>query len=331
MCLRGYLPVTSPEAGDLEMPPVNDSDPDFGVTMGRIKLTKSEIEQIFYFCVNEVVASVQQHIALGKTKSTHLILTGVGVTFWALTSVETDPRPSQGFGDSGYLQKCLKDSFPELSLVTPTEEGKKVVADGCLMAFISECVAARAIRATFGVVGTHPYIPSRHDHAIRRPTTDRDGFRFLDGCWSQIVQKGDIMRANEPYERYCYELIWPSDVSRLSHYSIDLWVNLNYGPQSDWATDPSGRTLPGYHRRATVSADLSPLTRTLTRVGDPETGYLVVDFRVCLYLAENTLRAKIKWFENRIEREGPAIVTFDEEPRSEGNIGRAPAANILRA
>ncbi|KAK4703803.1 hypothetical protein P7C70_g2413, partial [Phenoliferia sp. Uapishka_3] len=281
-----------------------DRDAAGGVKMGRITLTKAEVETIFHFCVNEIIASVQGQIQLGSTKST-------------------------GFGQSPYLQKCLRDAFPGLILVTAAEEGKKVVADGGLMAFITESVAARAVRSTFGVVGTFPYIPSRPEHAARTPKTDYDGKQFLDGCWSQIVQKGDIMSSTEAYERYCFETVPTNSTSRLANYSVDLWVYNLQGVQPDWAFDRSGRTLPGFQRRCTVTADLSPLKKILTP--DPTSACLVVDFRVCLYLAQNTLRAKIKWLENRMEREGPATITFDEPVGVEtGSFGRQPAANVLK-
>ena len=51
------------------------------------------------------------------------------------------------------------------------------------------------------------------------------------------------MKANEPYERCCYELVAQGEIDRLRNYSVDLWVNMNDGPQADWAFDAASEQI----------------------------------------------------------------------------------------
>lgn len=57
----------------------------------------------------------------------------------------------QGFGESPYLQRRLREAFPAQRVVTADEPSKKAVAEGGALFYSHDKVVARGTRFEFGV------------------------------------------------------------------------------------------------------------------------------------------------------------------------------------
>lgn len=58
--------------------------------------------------------------------------------------------------------------------------------------------------------------------------------------------------------------------------------------------------MPGFSERCRVMADLSKLSgllQAVPRKDGTEGSYYRIDFKVCLFVAENSLNAKLEWVE----------------------------------
>ncbi|ORY54166.1 hypothetical protein BCR35DRAFT_335850 [Leucosporidium creatinivorum] len=302
----------------------NVTDRPHGVSMGRLSLSSPEVESTFATCTNEILAAIQQQLRIGSEKASHVIITG-------------------GFGDSPYLRARLR-RFLEPSgfhVVTSDDQTKKAVAEGAVRWFLSSAIDSRVVRVTYGNNVEVRYISTSNSHLGRPLLQWADGATCVPGGWSTIVRKNTVLKSNTSFEQ-SYTFQTPS-LDWLSTFRAPLYVY--YGDDHPmWCENKEGGLLPDFQCRFQVEADLSQLHSSLTPYKSGSRGvyatsaevqagqaYYNVEFRLRLFVAQTSLKARLTWREGGIQREGPAIVVLvDSTDRAEGaQVRRRLPADVV--
>ncbi|ORY73053.1 hypothetical protein BCR35DRAFT_315017 [Leucosporidium creatinivorum] len=201
---------------------------------------------------------------------------------------------ASGFGDSPYLRARLR-RFLEPSgfhLVTSDDQSKKAVAEGAIRWQLSQQVTSRAVRASYGTSMAVKYDPSDPDHRCRSLHTWPDGLQRVYGAWPPIVEKGSVLHTSASFSRPFAQQ--PTKPGSLADFRENVWIYEGDESNPRWCEDE-------------------------------------FDFRICLFVAQTSLKAKLTWMEKGIQREGPAtVVLVDSTDRAEGaQVRRRLPADVV--
>ncbi|KAG8817275.1 hypothetical protein FRC17_011311 [Serendipita sp. 399] len=132
-----------------------DNDRDYNIIQGKITLTRSEVSSMFDNVVARSVASCSK--LLHRRNIKHLLLVG-------------------GFGESPFLRSRLREEFGNrgTEIVTVEEPSKKAAAEGAVLWYTKQMVAARIARFTMGIAISCRFDAHNEEHMRRRHLADVD-------------------------------------------------------------------------------------------------------------------------------------------------------------
>ncbi|KIM25132.1 hypothetical protein M408DRAFT_316623 [Serendipita vermifera MAFF 305830] len=266
-----------------------DNDRPYGIIRGKLSLTSQDVSSTFQDVVQRIGESCLR--LLGNHKAKYLLLVG-------------------GFGESQYLQRCLRErvGFEKISIVTAEEPVKKAAAEGALIWYIKRIVAARIARKTIGVERYDQFNPLDPQHLLRRGIawTDHDGNLKVTGVYSPLVIKGTRM-GNDFTNVVQFSRFYNSLEDQLGSFSciISAWEG-EYTPF--WVRDTRGQHYPQLKHLCILTANLSGLKYSLQRKIGPKGEYYQVEFWVAVQFGGTQLHARLQWKERGILREGPVAI-----------------------
>lgn len=268
----------------------NDNDREFGILRGKITLNRSEVCSIF----NGVIAQVEGSCLklLRGRKDQHLLLVG-------------------GFGESPYLQDYLKVAFgrSKTEVVTVEDSSKKAAAEGAVIWFLKQSVAARAVRFSIGVKGSIEYTVKDPQHRARRGDAylDARGTLMLRGAFHTLVYKDTVLKQEQEI-RSQFSCRYEAKPIALDTFSAHLYAWGGDGT-TQWSRDEQGDSLAKLRKICTIEADLSPLLPYLRIInGKDGHNYWEVTFHIALKFGGTRLFARTQWEQNGVTCSGPVRV-----------------------
>ncbi|CCA74290.1 hypothetical protein PIIN_08243 [Serendipita indica DSM 11827] len=268
----------------------NDNDREFGILRGKITLNRSEVCSIF----NGVIAQVEGSCLklLRGRKVQHLLLVG-------------------GFGESPYLQDYLKVAFgrSKTEVVTVEDSSKKAAAEGAVIWFLKQSVAARAVRFSIGVKGSIEYTVKDPQHRARRGDAylDARGTLMLRGAFHTLVYKDTVLKQEQEI-RSQFSCRYEAKPIALDTFSAHLYAWGGDGT-TQWSRDEHGDSLAKLRKICTIEADLSPLLPYLRIInGKDGHNYWEVTFHIALKFGGTRLFARTQWEQNGVTCSGPVRV-----------------------
>ena len=124
-----------------------------------------------------------------------------------------------GFGGCRYIHRCIKNEFDGRGLryVIPVEPAYAVVRGAALFKQNPTLVESRRADATYGFATNGTFIDGLHDPKYQR--IDDDGKRLCRNLFTAIVERGDIVRSGEVYQKTVYPIFHKQTGMRLKFYS----------------------------------------------------------------------------------------------------------------
>ncbi|KIM25126.1 hypothetical protein M408DRAFT_331414 [Serendipita vermifera MAFF 305830] len=266
-----------------------DNDRPNGIIKGKLSLTKTEIGSTFEDVIKRIMDSCLGLLQGRKVK--YILLVG-------------------GFGESAYLRKKLTELFESQSavVVTVEEQTKKAAAEGAVIWYIKQSVAARIARTTFGMELTPVFDPEDWKHRERRLLAfmDVDGSLTIPDGFGVLIRKGTRMESDFSVQKEFHRISQSlPDLLQVVEYTIFVYD----GDEVPWwITDIKGKRLPQLRDLCKLKADMSNLQGSLQPHKGPQGPYYMADFTVSIRLGGTKLEARLQWEEDGILREGPITI-----------------------
>ncbi|KIM25124.1 hypothetical protein M408DRAFT_26524 [Serendipita vermifera MAFF 305830] len=263
-----------------------DNDRPNRVIKGRLSLTATEIGSTFEDVIKRIMDSCLHLLSGQKVK--YILLVG-------------------GFGESAYLRKTLTELFESQGamVITVEEQTKKAAAEGAVIWYIKQSVAARISRTTLGSSTAWTFNPEDREHRERRllAYVEVDGSLRIPSRFSALIRKGTRIENDFAVQEQFYL------VSRTLRNSLTDFRSTIIVYDGDdiprWITDIEGKLLPQMRHLCDLKADMSGLQGSLQPLHGSLGPYYKVAITVAIRLGGTKLQARLQWEENGIPREGP--------------------------
>lgn len=139
---------------NIPVPGIPDNE-NIGVKRGRLRVTGSEMSQLFLPIFDEILNLARRQVQISAKKVKAIILVG-------------------GFGQSPFLQRLIRDSFPEIKILAPSD-GWTAVVRGALKKTLSEVslsaaqvhIKSRKARKHYGLIKKIEFDQTVHDRRKR--------------------------------------------------------------------------------------------------------------------------------------------------------------------
>ncbi|KIM25125.1 hypothetical protein M408DRAFT_331413 [Serendipita vermifera MAFF 305830] len=265
-----------------------DNDRPNGIIKGRLSLITTEIASTFEDVIKRTMDSCLK--LLSGRKVQYILLVG-------------------GFGESAYLRKKLTELFEsqDVILVSVEEQTKKAAAEGSIIWYIKQSVAARIARTTLGTKLRFAYDSENPEHRERESLKfmDNDGLR-IHGGFNPMIQKGTRLDNNFTVQKRVH-LTFP--VSQCVPHDLSIEIFAYDGDEAPrWMKDANGNELPQFRCLCKLEADMSGLQGSLKTLRGPSGPYHAVNMIVSIRLGGTKLQARLQWKENDTLREGPIAI-----------------------
>ncbi|KIM19487.1 hypothetical protein M408DRAFT_83484, partial [Serendipita vermifera MAFF 305830] len=265
-----------------------DNDRANGVIKGRLSLTATEIGSAFEDVIKRIMDSCLNLLKGRKVK--YIILVG-------------------GFGESAYLRKKLIELFEYQGamVVTVEEQTKKAAAEGAVIWYIKQSVAARIARTTFGTNLIRRYDPQDREHRERRllAYVDVDGSLRISDRFNVLIRKGTRMESDFAVQKQFYQI--SQTLQNLHDFGYTIYAH-DGDEVPRWISDSKGKTLPQMRDLCDLKADMSGLRGSLQPRSGPLGPYYKAEYTVSTRLGGTKLQARLQWEENGTLREGPVTI-----------------------
>ncbi|KAJ7122116.1 hypothetical protein C8R44DRAFT_785724 [Mycena epipterygia] len=267
-----------------------DQEPSLNIRHGQLKIPGSDVKQFFEPSISAVVAAVREQCisAVGVPVSTVFLVGGFAANDWLFSEL-----------------KSRLESL-RLDLTRPDTHVNKAVADGAVSFYIDHHVSVRVARFTYGMSCSAPYNPLNMEHAIRVAKRYKgvSGEWLVPHCFSAILKRGvQVCETTEFRESYNKRSANPAV---LDYFSTDLLTYRGHGDPQWVDVDPEL-----YPVVCKIEADTSHLAKYPThRRGVPNSTFYELKFDVILSFGLTELKAQIAWFENGVEKRGPAQILY---------------------
>ncbi|QRV82821.1 heat shock protein HSP70 family protein [Ceratobasidium sp. AG-Ba] len=248
------------------------------ITNGRMRFLKHTVQSFFDPLVNEILDSAESQAE--DIDNPYVFLVG-------------------GFGDSPYLQKCMKTRLGDSAKLTVNNKpGAKAVADGAVIWAIVQSVTSRAARYSYGVPVAIPYNRFSPEHTKREVGLGPGGIPLVLGGWSEIIGKNTVVSADSAIGvSYCRPFRTPRPT--LSNFSAVLYSTTHLD-DVEFMKDSDGSVKDGFYPVCTISANMQELEGALDPNYDMFGLYWELHFRVCIQFGDTELKAYLEW----VDKEG---------------------------
>ncbi|KAL0074617.1 hypothetical protein J3Q64DRAFT_1704411 [Phycomyces blakesleeanus] len=185
---------------------------DIGIVDGRIQVTVDELrEDVFKPVVKQVLDLISDQIDQSQAHIDAIFLVG-------------------GFGQSRYLEKCVKDTFKTKvgSIYIPSRGELAVVRGAVISGVDPNKITHRILRRTYGICVDSIFDPFKDPHEKRY--VDHDGVPRCKDCFSIFARKGEVMPINKCVSK-TYFIFYPSVIG------LDLFVYDFDGSSPRYTTD----------------------------------------------------------------------------------------------
>ncbi|KAI6100572.1 hypothetical protein F5141DRAFT_1218599 [Pisolithus sp. B1] len=250
-----------------------DSDPEFGIKSGQLKLAGEDIAKLFEPSIEAIAEAFKQQRQASAIPISHAFLVG-------------------GYASSDFLFLSLQRhlAFSNTILCRPGTQLNKAVADGAVSFYIDHLVKTRVAKVTYGTPVAIRYDSSRLDHIARKKTKilSLSGHWMLPNSFGSILKKGT--RVSEEQESRLRICKLGESASGCSH--ITSRIHAYNGDLSDaiWMDEELV-----YADTSKAADALSPQTAPS---GDE---FYRIDYDVVLLFGLTELKAHICWMENGVE------------------------------
>ncbi|KIM20881.1 hypothetical protein M408DRAFT_118947 [Serendipita vermifera MAFF 305830] len=193
-------------------------------------------------------------------------------------------------------------------VITIEEQTKKAAAEGAVIWYIKQSVAARIARTTLGTGPSWVFDPEDWEHRERRllAYVDVDGSLRIPGRFRALIRKGTRIESNFAVHEQGYQI---------SQTLQDLLTDIRstiYVYDGDevprWITDTKGERLPQMRRLCRLKADMSSLRGSLQPCCGLLGPYYEVHYTKSIRFGGTKLQARLQWEENGTLREGPITI-----------------------
>ncbi|KAH9960802.1 hypothetical protein BC827DRAFT_1260617 [Russula dissimulans] len=216
-----------------------DKDPSVGIRQGQLKLTGSEVAELFEPSIDAATASIKQQVETtgGYVKSVWLV---------------------GGFAASPWLFGQLQERLSSLGITVsrPDNQTSKAVADGAIGFYCDHHVSARMSRFMYGVEFLREYNADDPDHVARQDRMCElpSGPKLLADAFDCILARGIKVKESSVFTRkYCTEV---TSLSTLSVFEVEIWCFRGGSSVPMWIN----RNAEDFSTLCIVQADLSPLS-----------------------------------------------------------------------
>ncbi|KAL5365133.1 hypothetical protein BJX96DRAFT_181405 [Aspergillus floccosus] len=155
-----------------------------GIRRGRIRVTGSEMIDLFQPSLQDVRDLVKDQVNTSKAKVKAIFLVG-------------------GFGQNPYLRKTLLESFPGINVLAPVDGWTAVVRGALAKAMIdisplttAPLVESRVARKHYGMIKNTKFIEGLHDDQRKYWDYFRGEFQIQVMDW--YIRKGDDIKEDSP-------------------------------------------------------------------------------------------------------------------------------------
>ncbi|KAH7336643.1 hypothetical protein BKA65DRAFT_37690 [Rhexocercosporidium sp. MPI-PUGE-AT-0058] len=234
------------------MPPEisREDDEALDIEDGEMRLDPEDMREIFDPCVNRVLTLVDSQIdEISSQGATVKYILVVG-----------------GFGKSMYLLKRIRERYSarNIEIVRPSNSWSAVVR-GAVMEKLDpvgkSLVQLRLCRRHYGASLSQPFDESTHggDPEANVLLDERTGVRFVKGCMTWLLSKGDQLQSSKPKTT-----------------EIEIPQRLNEGPDKSFEikilawneSDPPKREIKGLEQVCVLSINLTGLSPALLQTKD---------------------------------------------------------------
>ncbi|KAJ2922254.1 hypothetical protein H1R20_g14838, partial [Candolleomyces eurysporus] len=267
-----------------------DRDPDLNIRAGRLTLSGEAVAKFFepsVFCIVEAIKT-QQQTAHFPIKSVFLV---------------------GGFSASAWLYEKVQKAAEPLGITVsrPDTHVNKAVSNGAVSFYIDGAVSARVSRLTYGIETCVDYDPTNRLHQTRahlvKPHSVH-GKPILLSHFSCILSKGTRVRETTEFrQRFCY---YTSDVCELRKRKHDILAYCGGSSHPPWINNEAGQYVPV----CTVKADTSSVKPEVIFSPHNRSLYCKISFDIVLQFGMTELKAQIAYWENGVEKRGPAQVAY---------------------
>ncbi|KAI0303781.1 hypothetical protein B0F90DRAFT_1708994 [Multifurca ochricompacta] len=272
-----------------------DKDPSAGIRQGQLKLTGTEVAELFEPSIEAAMTSIAHQVETtgGFVKSVWLV---------------------GGFAASPWLFSQLQERLAPLGVTVsrPDNQTSKAVADGAIGFYCDHHVSARMSKFMYGVEFLREYNPEDPDHVARQDRMCElpSGPKLLADAFDCILARGVKVKESSVFTRkYCTEV---TSLSTLSVFEVEIWCYRGGASVPMWID----RHAEDFTTLCIVQADLSPLAGSAQ--SKPERTE-----KHTFGLTE--FRARIKWVDSVSGQRAEEDDLDDDDPAPSAYISRAPS------
>ncbi|KAG8805754.1 hypothetical protein FRC17_005350, partial [Serendipita sp. 399] len=193
-------------------------------------------------------------------------------------------------------------------IVTIEEPSKKAAAEGAAIWFSKQLVRGRAARYTFGINAGVPFDEEKHRDHHARSYIDAAGVKRLR-IFDPLIAKGSVL--SDDWEKVTnHHRSYTSLPTELGSFTSTIYAWSGQG-EAHWVQtlQDNDKLVPGMRIFCKLKADFSPLRPSLKmQTGSNNGTFWRIDYQIVLSFKRSVLQARLRWFEDGIQREGPVSI-----------------------
>ncbi|KAJ3521281.1 hypothetical protein NMY22_g12377 [Coprinellus aureogranulatus] len=185
---------------------------------------------------------------------------------------------------------CLVGGFSASTWLYESVRENKAVSSGAISFFLDRLVTSRVARATYGVSAGVIFDPSNPQHRQRQNRV--------------IMNRGTKVAERQEFRRSLFEYVDPA-LPRTRAMKVPVFFHSGLQTNMLWVNE----NPTSFPVLCTIEADISQV-RPQWRVSSVGVQYQIAHYDVVLLLGLTELKAQIAYFENGVEKRGPAKVVY---------------------
>ncbi|KAF5354269.1 hypothetical protein D9756_006964 [Leucocoprinus leucothites] len=274
---------------------VRDRDPDLNIRAGSLRLDGHLVAGFFEPSIQAIITSVTEQQQLSRKHVSTVFLVG-------------------GFAASDYLFSQVQERLQPLGFDVhrPDAQLNKAVPDGALVSSLRRTVRNRIAKYSYGVRSTVRYVPTRPEHLKRsdKCVVFMSGELGLSGNFSLLLQKGtQVSEAGEFRKSFFQEAKKKTQLSKQNKTTITVYRGHSSPPPEFIDQEPEN-----FREVFKIDADLTQVIDSLQKVtGSSGRRYFRLNYEIVVLFGATEFKAQYAWYENGIEKRGPAEILFDTD------------------
>lgn len=271
-----------------------DRDPDLGIRAGQLRLDGDVIARFFEPSIQCVIEAVQEQRRLSSKRVSTVYLVG-------------------GFSASDYLFSQVQERLQSqgFSVYRPDAYLNKAVADGAIVGILCPHVHTRVAKFSFGVKSMSSYNPANLEHARRSNQCIQflNGDLGLPGGFETLLRKGAKVTGTEEFRSSFFDER-PKKSQLEKHNKTIITVYRGRSLPPDFVDqDPEN-----FREVFQIHADLSRVVNNLKKgTGKSGNRFFSLNYDIVILFGATEFKAQYAWFENGVEKRGPAEILYDTD------------------